>query len=283
MFMALKRYVLWKEIMTILFLFFSDFISAQSPWVPKKASGYVHISLGIIPTYNQVFQGNQTQVKTINSSITEWSTQVYGEVGVAKNWSLQLSIPYQYITSSENNNSNSISGIGNIGWSIKQNILNKGIVAAWQLQVNLPAFSTNQQIGLRTGYEAFSFIPTFNIGQGFDQAYYYFYTGIGMYTNQLSNDYRFGGEVGKLLFKKLWTVLSIGVRERWNTKNIDENDPYLSTYSYVNNQSYTNFALKFIYQKNDNWGINGSTNILSIRANNLPFQRPFSLGIYYKW
>jgi hypothetical protein len=268
-----------------LFIFKTGY--SQSPWVNHKEV-YTQLTIGTIPYYSDVFQGNQGKIKPIEGSINEWTTQAYLEYGWTKKVAVIADLPYRIITSkignglSTSRKEGTISGVGNIGLGLKYNFIKKPFLLSGQVIINLPTLKSNEETGLRTGYQATSVIPTLSLGNGYNKSYFYVYTGVGLYTDGLSNDIRYGAEYGYFFFNRLWVIATLNARESLRDGNIEYTSTYEETHLFVNNQSYTNFALKLIYEVSENSGITGSANIISVRANNLPYQRPFSLGVYYK-
>lgn len=270
---------------TILILSFSSF--SQSPWVREWKEKYVEFGLNTIPTYQKVFQGNQTKIKDIDGSILEIGTQLYIEYGLGKNFQIQGDLPLRYMSSAVANSneirtSGSIIGLGNIETGIKYRFLEVPFLFAGQVTIGLPNGGMQLSTGLRTGYDAFYFVPTISTGNGGDLWYYYIYGGVGVYTNQFSDDLRLGGEYGRMFFSKLWVVLTLSMRESLENGDYESLPSFEETHLYVNNQSYTSLALKLSYELNANVGLNCAVNLISLRANNLPFQRPFSVSIYKK-
>ena len=271
-----------------IFLTCTNSVNAQSPWITKK-SGYSHISIGAIPTYSKVFQGNLNELEDLNGDITEFSIQSYTEYGVTDKIGVLAEVPLRYISSTvkdpyiTDRKCGNILGLGNIGLGMKYNLIDKKILVTAQTTLNLPTNFSNTELGLRTGYNGISVIPTISVGKGTEKSFYYVYSGFYFYGDDLSNNFVYGIEYGYHLHKKLWTILTLNGKESFYNGDKIYPQHYEETYQYINNQLYTSLSVKLIYELNEHIGLNGSTNIISVRANNLPFQRPFSLGFYYKW
>lgn len=278
--------IIKKSTLLLLFFVAAKITSAQSPWVNHKEL-YSQLSAGTIPAYSAVFKGVKRETTPLNGSLSEKSIQAYLEYGLTNKIAVVADIPYLFIASSDLatdslRQAGTLSGLGNVGLGLKYNFINKKYLLTGQVNAYMPASKSEDATGLRTGYEAFSVVPTLSVGRGFNNSYFYSYVGARIFTDDLSSDVRFGAEFGRHFYNKLWLIGTFHIRESLNDGNRVYSAPYEDTHLYVNNQYVTNFAMKLIYEVNGQLGVNAAINILSIRANNLPFQRPFAMGVYYK-
>lgn len=261
---------------------------AQGPWVKPKGEGYSHLALGTIPTYSKVFNGNFTTLEDLDASIFEFSLQSYSEYGFAKNWQLTANVPFQFINLQALDNTGilqdgNISGFGNIEIGTKYQLLKGNVPVALGVNIGLPTGASNDQTGLRTAYQSTFLFPFLSVGKGFNNKYAYLYGGTGLFAQDISHDIRLGGEYGFFLFDKLWTIFNVQFKQSMFNRETVELPTYLATSLYVNNQWYNSLSMKLLYEFDETSGLNFSTNLISLQADNLPFQRPFSLGYYLKW
>ena len=274
-------------VLFLLFLWVSPAVFSQSPWVNHREL-YTQVSASIIPSYSAVFQGNQGKSKSLDGTLRERSIQSYLEYGWTKKIAVVAIVPFKQIIAQTNAQTTSIrqsgriAGLGNIGLGIKYSFIKEPLLVTGSCKINLGTYSANKATGLRTGYEATSVIATLSAGKGYDKSYFFAYAGTGLYFDHLSNDFRYGAEYGYHFKNKLWLIVALNARESLKDGSRVYGVTYEDTYLYVNNQSFTSFAAKIIYELNQSLGIIGAVNVRSVRATNLPFQRPFTLGIYYK-
>jgi hypothetical protein len=261
---------------------------SQGPWVKEKGHGYSHLVFGVLPTYNGVFNGNFNKLEDLGIDLFEVSLQSYTEYGFAEKWQLTTNVPFQLINIRASSiqgpaSNHHIVGFGNVEIGAKYE-LNKGkIPVAIGVNVGLPTGSSEDHTGLRTAYQSTYVYPYLSTGKGFDRTYVYGFIGAGLFTQDISNDLRMGGEIGRHYRDKIWVMINFSLKQSLFDRETPELDTYLATRLYVNNQWYNSFALKLAYEISDNKGLNFSTNLISTHADNLPFQRPFSLGYYIKW
>lgn len=264
-------------------------VKAQSPWVFDKGHGYSHIAVGVLPSYDEVFQGSFDDRALLEGTQSELSIQSYTEIGLGKGFGAVLSLPINIINSEleeltpNGRTAGSLSGFGLTELSLKYNIASSSLQVTSQLGVTLPLGSTDEATGLRTSYEATILTPMISVGKGFGKSYAYGYLGHEFNLDGYNDNLRFGLEYGYKFFGKLWTIAAFNMEEP-TTKRTLELDPRIEeTRLYVNDQYYNSLAIKLIYEISEKIGINASANLISTRANNLPFQAPLSLGVYLRW
>lgn len=273
-----------KKLLVASVIFISNIVLSQSPWVHERGNGYTHLSLGTLPKYNTVFKGDWSNLEEIDFKISEYSLQSYTEVGLGENLEAVIDVPVRYLQSESSTpdlKSGSVFGPGGTSLGLKYRLINKAVVLSSQSTVSLPLIAKKPESGLRTSYDNVSLSQTFSIGQGGDKFYWYSYTGFGWFS-KLSSDVRFGAEYGRIFKERFWVMLNLSIRESLRNK-ASVPSVYDRTYSYVNNQTNISLALKLAYELTDKAGVNFSTNLMSFKAHNLPFQRPISLGVYKKW
>jgi len=265
-------------------------MKAQSPWTPGHLKGYSHITFNTLPTYTQVFEGNLSNLASINGRISERSLQSYTELGFGDNLGLILSIPIRQISASFDpgtpaSNSSDLLGLGNVELGLKYKILEgpQTLAIGLNSSLNTSAGGTDRNIGLRTGYDAIGFTPFVTVGKGFDRSYLYANIGYEANSNDFSNFIKFGLEYGHKFWDKLWVIGAFNMREIAAKSEKAFSPERLQTRLYINDQFYNSLSLKLIYENSDQSGFNFSANLISVRANNLPFRSPLSLGYYRKW
>lgn len=272
-----------KNLSLLILLISQINLVAQSPWVKSKAKGYSHVSFGIIPGYNQIFEGNRNQITDLDRTITEYSLQSYSEVGLGKSWEIELNLPLRYITQSNDLINDNILGLGNIEVGLKKGLINKKYALATTAQIGLPTGNTNSSIGFRTGYETTYGTLLMSLGRGFNKSYFYAYGGFALFGNNYSNDFRFGGEYGWHIKKRFWAILGFASRNTLKKTVVENDNNYDRTHLYVSNQAFQSLFMKAIFEVSAKSGINFSMNLITLWANKLPFMRPYAIGYYLKW
>lgn len=275
-----------KKICSVVLLFVAFHLAGQSPWVHTKGEGYIQMGVNTIPRYQRVFLGNFNTLGDLNGSISEVGAQVYAEYGIGNKFELLASVPFRLLSSKLDSTvtreSGALAGFGNIEIGLKHQLIDRPFLLTTQLLIGLPTGASRDDMGLRTAYQSFYVVPTVSTGYGTEKWFFFVNGGVGIFTGGYSSDWRLGGEFGYRFGEKIWAMLHFSSRESFVDGDIEEQPNFLETYSFVNNQSFNSLAFKFSYDLKDDLGLTLGTNLISVRANNLPFQRPFSLSIYKK-
>ena len=278
-----------KYIFIFLFIFLASMCYSQSPWVKNGGQGYTHISFGVLPAYDQIFEGNLKNLADLEGNISEFSIQSYTDIGLGKKFGAIISLPYNMVKSSldaptsSGRVEGSLSGLGNAEVGLKYNFLDRAILVSGQLSVSLPLGSRDLESGLQTAYDATAVTPYISIGKGLGKSYMYGYIGHEFTNNDYNDNLRLGVEYGHRFFSKLWVIAAFNMKEPTSKTDKKLDNRIEETRLFVNNQYYNSLSLKLIYEISEKVGINGSANLISVRANSLPFQSPLSLGGFLKW
>ena len=274
-----------KKLTTILFLFFTILIVAQNPWTKDKGDLFINLSYTTISDYSELF-GDLDY--TISGSITDQTYQIYGEYGFTNKTSLVFNIPFKSIDNNEIVNpclvapcpesSNEKSSFGNVSLGIKHQLYNKDWVVAAQLISEINTGSYDENTGIRTGYNAFTFTPQLLAGKSFGKTFFQSQIGFDIKTNNYSNNFKIGGEFGGKVSKNIWLIGYIDVVKSFEDGNVNLPSNNLLTGLYINNQEYGAYGLKGILQFYD-IGITAGFGS-AFFGNNVPKKAAFSFGIF---
>lgn len=277
------------NIRTLLFsLFITSTLMAQSPWTKKEGNLFVNVSFTTISNYDALF-GNP-DFKT-NGNITDNTYQIYSEYGLSDKTTLIASIPLKGV-SVENfvYNDPAIGCIGdcskllnfnetafgNISLGIKHQFYNDGWVLAGQLVTELNTGSFDEPSGIRTGFDAYTFTPQLLAGKSFGNTFFQSQIGLDLRTNDYSNNFKIGGELGRKILKNIWLIGFVDVVESFEDGDRINYNPIYGLYE--NNQEYGAYGLKAIYQLG-NLGVTASF-ATAFSGNNVPIQHAFSIGVF---
>lgn len=271
--------------LSILLLFFSVNLIAQSPWTKKKNEGYVQLSFTTISNYDALY-GNPDY--STNRKINDNTLQLYGEYGLSDKTTLIASVPLKMVKSGalvqpvSFTTEESKTSLGNIQIGVKHNFYNKKWLLTGQLTVEANTSSFSIASGLRTGYDAWTVTPLFIAGRGFDRWYIQASTGFDIRTNDYSSTYKLGGEIGYKAIDWLWVAGFLdGVA---SLKNGDVALPLqnVTTGLYVNNQSFAAFGLKLIGEISEKTGVNFGFGG-AFAGRNVPKKAALTFGLYHKF
>ena len=261
---------------------------AQSAWTLDKNNIYTQLNYSTISNYNEIF-GSPDYIT--ERYITDNTIQFYTEYGLSKNTTLIASVPIKIIKTGRlshvsnqfpESTSESKTAIGNIVFGVKQQLINKTWVLAAQINIeaNTGTFYTNP--GIRTGYNAWTFAPTINLGRSLKSYYIQAFSGFELRTNKYSSNFRIGGEFGYKIIKPVLLILYVDVVQ--SLKNGTVNLPLSNRLSalYVNNQSYGGYGLKVIGEITDKNGITGSFGG-AFFGRNVAKKVSLNIGLYHKF
>lgn len=283
-----------KNITKLLFLLMSISAFSQSPWTQKKGKFYTQLSFTTIPNYNTLFANPEQK---INGKITDNTFQFYSEIGLTDNTSLLVNVPLKVISindylytnpaidcvgdCSENKNFNETT-LGNIEIGLKHNFVNKDWLVSGQISVETNTGNYNENSGVRTGYNAWTFTPLFIAGKGLNGAYFQTFIGANIRTNNYSSNFKIGGEYGKKLGEKFWLIGFLDIVKSLENGDIILPTANLNTGLYVNDQEYGGFGFKGIYEITNNFGVNAGLGG-AFFGNNVAKAPALTAGIYHKF
>lgn len=259
---------------------------AQSPWPRTKAGFYAQASFQAIPTYHTVFDDNNGSAE-LGRPISEYGVQLYGEYGLGTRTTLVAALPFRMQQSGAARvpawptAEGSLTGIGNASLSLRHNFAKGSMPLTVTLRVDLPTNDNDLETGLRAGYNAFTFLPTFSTGRGYGKWYWFGYGGYGIRTNDYSHFIDAGAEAG-YHFPGFWLMAF----SEW-VLPLDNGDLNLGpnnelTRIYVNNQGFGSIGVKTLVAFNRFWGLTASA-AGAAWGRNVPAQPAFSGGVYFKW
>lgn len=262
---------------------------AQSPWTRSRAGFYVQAAWQTIPPYASLYsESGQTQ--PLDRRLTENTFQLYGEYGLHRHTTVVVSLPVRFQragrflgnTSQPLTDTGALTGLGNISLGLRQSLLRGRWPLTGTIRVEAPVNNYNDNAGLRTGYNAFTFQSILSTGRRFSRFYWFIYAGSAIRSNGYSFYANAGAEAG-YRFGKLWAIAFTEVV----VPAPDDSKPALRvnnlrTGLYVDDQEYWSFGLKGLYQVHRFWGLHASG--AGAGWGRLVPRRPaLSLGAYFRW
>lgn len=274
-----------KYLYTIITLLSAQFLFAQSPWTQEKGKFYTQFSFSTISNYDEVFGDPDYET---NREITDNTLQFYGEYGISNKTTLLVNLPIKLISTGDAVNGtafiteDSKTAFGNISVGLRHQFYAKKWIISGQLNVEANTGTFEAASGIRTGFDAWTLTPTINFGRSFDKFYVQAFTGIDLKTNNYSNNFKIGGEVGTKVHSKIWLIGFVDIVSSFNDGDVNLPLRNLATALYVNNQEYGAFGLKAIGEINNSFG-----GILSFggafSGNNVAKQAALSIGLYKRF
>ena len=208
--------------------------------------------------------------------------QFYGEYGITNKTTLIVNLPYKIITHKDSPQNNKENALGNIELGLKHNFYNKGWLVSGQFSVELNTGNYNENSGLRTGYDAYTFTPLLLAGKGFGKTYLQTFVGTRIRTNNYSSNFKIGGEYGGRISKNIWLIGFLDIEKSFKNGDIVLPTSNKATGLYVNDQEYGVVGIKAIGEFSDNFGVTASLPA-AFFGNNVAKQLALSFGIYKKF
>lgn len=274
-----------KKFILVLVVLVSGNLIAQSAWTQKKGKTYTQLSYSTISDYDRLF--GEPDYNT-ERKITDNTIQLYGEYGITDKTTLLLNLPLKLIKTGDPvfntvpvTTATNKTALGNIEIGIKHLLYNKAFTLSGQLSIEANTSTFDDNSGIRTGYDAWSFTPTLNAGKSFGKMYAQAFIGGNIRTNDYSSNFKFGAEYGIKFIQRIWVIGYLDFVSSFNNGDIILPESNLLTGLYVNNQEYSAYGVKGIVEINKNFGASAGFGG-AFSGNNVARQAAISFGLYHK-
>lgn len=276
-----------KLLLGLSVVLFSQYLIGQSAWNLKENSWYTQLNFTRIGPYSDLFvNGNETA--TIPREIEDNTLQLYGEYGLNNRTTISFSLPVKIIKSGSQTTqenpaivANKITSLGNIGFGIKRNLYNKKVVISAGLAVDANTSTYDDPSGIRTGYDAWTITPAIFFGKGFKKFFVQGNVSVGYRTNNFSQFFRSGAEVGYKFIDRLWAIFYLDYKKSFNNGRVQLPENNITTSLYVNDQEYAGYGLKAILELNKQLGITAGFGG-AFSANAEAREAALNLGVFMK-
>ena len=273
-----------KICLLLLTIFCCTKFYSQGPWTHGKNKAFVQTGVSGF-FYNKItINNNDTNLPGTISDIT---TQLYAEYGIADNLDVSLIVPFKTIQSNSKDglHSNSLTGLSNITLGCKYNFYNKHLKISTGIYFSTNTNHSNDMAALKTGYDASTLLPYLTLGSSHGKIYYFATIGYGYMTNQYTDFVKIGGEIGYNFIKKTHVILNFDVKKAMQVeRNFDsiDNKLYQTTALYIDKQQFFAVGIKLNHEIIKNkFGINIGA-IGAIYLDNLPIAPSINSGLYLK-
>lgn len=264
---------------------------SQSAWTQKEGNVYLHASYNSITNYSDLFSNQQgSEDIPLDREVSDNTFQLYGEYGISDNFSVLLSVPIKFLRTGRalvenpNNSEDNFTALGDFEVGVKYLFYDDLFNITGEVLISPNNASFDNETGLRSGLDAWSFSHLITIGKSWERFYLQGFFGLSLLSNSYNNQTRLGIEGGAKFFDKIWLI---GFLDRLNSLNdgsLRYSDFPLSnqvTGLYVNNQEYLAFGVKGILEINPKWDITAA--FAGASSGNLVAKAPsFNLGLSYK-
>ena len=268
----------------ITLLFFQN-SNGQSAWNLEKDSWYTQLNFTRIGPYSELFI-DVDKTGTTPREIEDNTFQLYAEYGLNSKTTLSLSLPIKLIktgaqTEATSLIANSITSVGNIGFGVKRNLINKNFLLSTGVVVEANTGVYDDASGIRTGYDAWTFTPGVYFGKSYNNLFLQANAGVGLRTNNYSHFFRGGAEVGYKFLKRIWAIFYLDYKKSFYNGTISLPPNNTDTALYVDNKEYVGYGLKAIYELTNQLGITAGFGG-AFSANNEARTAALNVGLFMK-
>ena len=283
-----------KLILTIGFILItiSTSLLAGGPWPQPKSKGYFKLSEWWV-----VFDEHYTDtgLRDPNTTNGVFNTLLYAEYGLSN----RLTGIFNGAIFSRNYMNNvrslttgeivvpgeSLNGIGDINIGLKYGLNpSSSVPISVSLILGLPTGkSSGGSLGaLQNGDGEFNQMIQIDVGKGFQignsNGYFSIYSGINNRTNEFSEEFHFGGEVGLSFFSsRLWLAGKINVVESF--KNGSTAASTTATSIFANNAEFTSITAEANYYLSEKFGLSLSVSTAT-RGEIIAAAPSYSFGVF---
>ena len=258
-------------------------------WTLEKGSIYANLSLSY-GLYNEVFDSTG-EVVEIPVEILDQTVDLFVQYGITDKLTAQIDVPYKFIRSTGDLyyfnqfegtpylQTGRLNDFGNISAGGIYRIVNDKPIITASLFVELNTSERNYLKGMQTGFNSLGIQPGFGAAWAFPKAWFTFYLGGDIRTNNYSSSVNSKMELGYQPYPGIYVAGLLTVKQSvGNGGDCDCTTNY--TGLYLNDQEFTAFGLKAGYAYK-NFGLNGAYHI-GLSGKNLSATPYLSVGLQYK-
>ena len=265
-------------------------LAAQSAWTQPEGGTFVQLSFNAITPYDQLYSDGGTSFVT-GREMTETSLELYGEYGLFANTTLVGNLPLRNVDSGAlvpgstiqpvTIPEDSLSDLGNLLLGVRRQLSTGSLSITGEFDVEFPTGTSDDSTGLSTGLDAYTFRPLVSVGQGFGKTYLQGYAGLSFRTDDYSDDWRLGGELGYQFTPRFLLAGTLDLVDSFENGSVQFSSERLQTGLFLDNQEYASFGLKGLWSFSEHFGLSAAVRG-AFWGNNVP-EAPFlSFGVYYQ-
>lgn len=288
-FRNIKLMIMIRIVFVIALLSSSLSLFAGGGWTYEKGKGYVKLGQNAVYA-KQYFapDGSLIDITTIGY----YATSIYAEYGITDRLTAIAYVPF-FARNTLNKTQFRLSGVeipgdelntfGDMDISLQYGIIKTDTwVMSGRLLFGIPTGEVNGgETGiLQTGDGEFNQMIRFDLSRTFaKKAWFSVYAGLNNRTNDFSDEYRLGGEVGYKFVPQFFAIAKLDVVQSFNngTADVAQGGTLFS-----NNTEFVSPALELAYEFKSGLGFNLSA-AGAFAGQNILASPNFGVGIYYKF
>lgn len=266
-------------------------LSGQSQvWTLKKGNVYANLSFSY-GRYNESFDSTG-EVEEIPLEITDETLSLMAQYGITDKLTAQVEIPFKLLKSNGDLyyfnqfegmpylRTGQLNEFGNFSIGGIYKIVDDKPIITGSLFFEANTSERNYLEGLQTGFNSYGIQPGFGAAWAFPKAWFTFYLGGDIRSNNYSSSVISKIEAGYQPFTGIYLAGLLTIKQSVGNGGDDCDCTTNYTGLYLNNQAYTSFGLKGGYAYKS-FGLNGAYHI-GLSGKNLPATGYLSIGVQYK-
>ena len=279
---------LTAAILFILFAFNPITSQAGGGWTPPRGSGFFKLGQNAIIA-NRYFQPDGSVVSI--TTISLYTTSVYGEYGFTDRLAGVVYAPLfvrstlnaiEYTSGRAGEPGDYVNSIGDVDVGLKYGLIKNGpVVVSVGLTLGLPLGETaGGETGiLQTGDGEFNQLLSVQASRSWGNFYASALLGVNNRTNNFSEEFRYGLEVGYTFGNRLLTQLRLyGVESFKNGTG----EGGAGNSIFANDTEFLSVTPEIAYGLTDRFGVTANVG-LAIRGEKILANPNYGVGVYLKW
>ncbi len=237
-------------------VFFSITKSMGQAWTQQKGASYSQIGYSSIIGDNKY--NDNGDFLNLSREVSDLTLQLYHEHGVTDRLTVIGNFPIKFVSTGNDADSagfsgnilpsGNLKGLGNVSLSAVNGLKQKGSwVYSVQLAAMLNTASEKQNIGLRTGVNAWGIAPSFHMGYGHKKFWSSFDLGGKFRSNDYSTQLFSTFQIGTKIKDHFHLIGQFMVLQSMKDGNAADGNA-IETGLYTNDVGYAAFSLKLGYQ-----------------------------------
>ena len=279
------------KILLVLFLIniISIHKSIGQAWIQKRGSSYSQVTYSSVA--GDTKYNNNGDPLNLVRKVSDFTLQLYHEQGISDKLTIVGNVLIKFVSTGEeivstgfSGNtlaSGNLTGLGNVSISAIYGLQQTGKwVYSVQLRTDLNTATEDQNVGLRTGVDAWGVAPSFHLGHSGRGFWTSFDVGTNFRSNGFSTQWLSSFQLGTKIGDSYHIIGQFGALQSLEDGDAPDGNT-IETGLYTNNLEYAAYSLKLGYETNDKitiWGALGG----GISGHDVTRAPAYSIAISYK-
>ncbi|SIQ34724.1 hypothetical protein [Maribacter ulvicola] len=282
-----------KNIIFVCCCFFALYTQAQSGWTREAKGFYLQASAAHFSSSN--YYTTEGRLADQGSIFNTNALLIYGEYGISDRFTAIVDLPLVRLNSF--NTTETIGGVGNIQLGVKYKLL-KSFPLSLQVALDIPtndgsnfaqskspnAFGELDEINLPVSDGEFNVWTTLAASHSFKngKTYASAFSSVNFRTEDFSNQFQAGVELGHLLFDKLYLIGKLKIQERLSSENNVESGSFL----FGEGTTFTNYGITSMYKVTNHFNVVAQYSDYAgflVERKNIYDGGTFSLGVSFEY